>query len=357
MERRTFLTALSSGAALAAVAEAHRAGQTAKDKAASGEAGRRLRFSREGKFKILAVTDLHFGPEQDPYAVSLISEMIAAEKPDLVLCNGDNIMGGDSRTIAEVKDAVDQVARAMEKAGVPWAVVLGNHDREHNAHTGLADDAFFALFEAYPHNLNAGWNRAITGTGNHHMLVWDAEGNKPLANIWQLDSGKGSKDETLSYEWVHQDQIAWYHTTQAELEKRYGYLPALMFFHIPVREFIDLAASKKIEGARGEDEAPSGINSGLFAAVLERKDVMGMFCGHDHENNYIGEYRGVTLGFIGVTGVLNAYPHIAETDARNARLRGGRVFELYADKPGQFKSWVRLRDGSINWEHWNTKRA
>lgn len=349
MERRRFLTAMSLALSAGAVLPAAAAAPPA-------EMPRRLRFSRQGKFKILAVTDLHFGPEQDPFAVALIAEMIEAEKPDLVLCNGDNIMGGDSKTMAQVEDAVGQVASAMEKAGVPWAVVLGNHDREHFEHTGLADDAFFALFEKHKHNLNAGWNRKITGTGNHHMLVWDADGQKPLANIWQLDSGKGSADKSLRYEWVRQDQIAWYHQTQAALEKRYGVIPALMFFHIPVREFLDLAASKSFEGARGEDEAPSGVNSGLFAAALERKDVMGMFCGHDHQNNYVGAYRGITLGFIGVTGVLNAYPFMPESDPENARLRGGRVFELYADKPGQFKTWVRLRDGSINWEHWNKPR-
>lgn len=348
MERRTFLTAMSftAGAVLAG-AEA----------AAPEEYARKLHFGRDGRFKILAVTDLHFGPEVDPFAVSLIGEMIEKEKPDLVLCNGDNIMGGDSKTIAQVEDAVGQVAAAMEKAGVPWAVVLGNHDREHFEHTGLADDAFFALFEKHKHNLNAGWNRKITGTGNTHLLIWDEAGAKPLANLWLLDSGKGVSDKSLRYEWVRQDQIAWYHATQSALAQRYGKLPALMFFHIPLREFLDLAASKSFEGARGEDEAPSAINSGLFGAVLERKDVMGMFCGHDHQNNYVGELRGITMGFIGVTGVLNAYPFMPESDPQNARLRGGRVFELYADKPGRFKTWVRLRDGSINWEHWNTARV
>lgn len=345
MQRRTFLAAMPLVAA-AALAQpgSHTRGTVSTPK---------LHFRADGRFKILAITDLHFGPEVDPFAVALIEEMIAKEQPDLVIANGDNLMGGDSKTIAEVENSVGQVAQAMEKMAVPWAVTLGNHDREHFAHTGLSDEAFFALFERQPHNINRGWARGTTGVGNTNLLIWQADGSKPLANLWLLDSGRGVADKSLRYEWVKNEQIAWYMRRSAELEKQYGKLPALMFFHIPVREFIDLAESKKIIGSRGEDEAPSAVNSGLFAAALERGDVMGMFCGHDHQNNYIGRQRGIALGFIGVTGVLNAYPHIPENDPANARLRGGRVFELSAGQPGRFKTWVRLRDGSVNWENWN----
>ncbi|MCB4234209.1 hypothetical protein LDL59_01300 [Kaistella anthropi] len=35
-----------------------------------------------------------------------------------------------------------------------------------------------------------------------------------------------------------------------------------------------------------------------MAAILERKDVIGVFCGHDHDNNYIGSYRGLRLATV-----------------------------------------------------------
>lgn len=342
MKRRNFLAAMPVAAATA-FAQTRSTPQTAMNHSHN------LKCRTDGRFKILAISDLHFGPEVDPFAVTLISEMIAQEKPDLVIANGDNIMGGDSKTLAAVEDSVRQVASAMVKAGVPWVVTLGNHDREHIDHTGLKDEAFFSLFEKQPYNLNSGWARGTSGIGNTNLLIWNADGTKPVNTIWLLDSGRGAKDKTLRYEWVKQDQIEWYRKTSLSLEKRYGKLAALMFFHIPVREFLDVAATKGFIGARGEDEAPSGVNSGLFAAALERGDVMGMFCGHDHKNNYVGRQHDLALGFIGVTGVLNAYPHIAENDPANARLRGGRVFELDANRPGTFRTWVRLRDGSVNW--------
>jgi len=346
LDRRRFITALPLSAAAAHAT-------TTRQEAVTPPQKRTLRFGRNGRFKILAITDLHFGPEADPFAIELIADMIATEKPDLVIANGDNIMGGDSKTVAEVRDAVQQVSTAMEEAKTPWAVTLGNHDREHFENTGLADADFFKLFERYPHNLNSHWETTITGTGNNFLLIWNANGEKPAANIWLLDSGKGAADKTLRYEWIHNDQISWYQRTSSALEKQHGRLPSLMFFHIPIREFLDLGASKAFLGNRNEDEAPSGINSGLFAAVLERKDVIGIFCGHDHTNNYIGQVRNIALGFIGVTGVRNAYPFLQENDPKNQQLRGGRVFELYADKPGQFKSWLRVRDGSAKWESWN----
>jgi 3',5'-cyclic AMP phosphodiesterase CpdA len=350
MKRRSFLAALPLTIAAANAATRSQPVLTSSDKP--------LRFGTDGRFKILAISDLHFGPEKDPYAVALTEDMIARERPDLVIANGDNVMGDDSKTISQLEDAVNQVAQAMEKAGVPWAVTLGNHDREHFEHTGLADEAFFALFEQKPHNLNRGWQRGITGTGNTNLLIWSSDGTRPQANLWLVDSGRTlPKDKWLKYEWIHHDQIAWYLNTSQALEKQYGKLPALMFHHIPLREFHDLSATQKIIGNRNENESASTVNSGLFAAILERGDVMGIFCGHDHQNNYIGRYRNVALGFVGVTGVLNAYPFLKENDPANARLRGGRVFELHADQPGRFKTWIRSRDGSVNWETWNDTLA
>ena len=39
---------------------------------------------------------------------------------------------------------------------------------------------------------------------------------------------------------------------------------------------------------KGEEVVLSKINSGLFTAMLEAGDVMGVFAGHDHDNDYVG---------------------------------------------------------------------
>lgn len=62
----------------------------------------------------------------------------------------------------------------------------------------------------------------------------------------------------------------------------------------------------------------------MFNAILERGDVKGVFVGHDHINDYVGDYYGVMLGYAPGTG-FGAY---GLSGAERNRMRGGRVFEL-----------------------------
>lgn len=353
MKRRSFLGTLSLAAAGALAHNARLAAQTdfAADVHAGSTAERRLKTYRDGSFKILAISDLHYTPVPDPYGIELTERLIVAEKPDLVIATGDNISGDSCSTEADVKAAIGNVAAALEKMQVPWAITLGNHDQEHYDRTHISREAVFQYYQSYPHNLNGDWVRGIHGAGNKHLLIWDARGTKPVFAVWLVDSGPKSLDSTVRYDWIHADQVNWYCETSKAIEVRYGQkVPGLMYFHIPLLEFEQMILSRKVIGERHEPESPSTINGGLFAAVFERGDVKGIFCGHDHVNNYIGKFHGVTLGYNGVVG-FHGYPHTPPSDPTNGHARGGRVFTLSAVEPGQFKTWMRFRDGSTNWEH------
>ena len=113
-----------------------------------------------------------------------------------------------------------------------------------------------------------------------------------------------------------------------------------MFIHIPLWEYrfmwfgsvdgrtdADHArglARHSIVGERNEEECPGPFNSGMFSAILDRTDVKGVFCGHDHVNTYVGDYYGVLLGYAGNTG----FGTYGLDGADRNRLRGARVFEL-----------------------------
>jgi hypothetical protein len=112
-----------------------------------------------------------------------------------------------------------------------------------------------------------------------------------------------------------------------------------MFFHIPLHEFrtmyendafkaqhpeLGLFPQHEVTGERNEDECPGPFNSGLFSALLERGDVKGVFVGHDHVNNYVGNYFGIMLGYSANTG----FGTYGLGGADNDRLRGARVFVL-----------------------------
>lgn len=347
MRRRSILAALPLIAT----------GAFARDRGPHGRVAvpepRRLKFRPDGTFKILAISDLHYIPQPDPNGLALTEKLIGLEKPDLVVVDGDNISGDRCATPQDVKAAVANVAQVMERMQTPWAVVLGNHDQEHFARTGVARDQVFQFYESYPFNMNAGWARDISGAGNKNLLIWAADGTRPAADVWLLDSGEKAKDPQFRYEWIHADQVAWYWQTSKALEARYGAkVPGLMFFHIPLPEFHEMILTRKVLGERHEPESPSTVNSGLFGAILDRGDVMGVFCGHDHVNNYVGKYAGVMLGQVGVTGYYG-YPHTPPEDPTNDHARGGRVMLLNESEPGRFKTWMRFRDGSVNWEHWS----
>jgi 3',5'-cyclic AMP phosphodiesterase CpdA len=351
MKRRDLLAALPffalGGASLAA------APAVALKRAAQPPAQRRLQFRADGSFKILAISDLHYRAVADPDGLALTEKLITLEKPDLVIADGDNVSGGDCFSLEDLRKAVDNVASVMERMQVPWAVVLGNHDQEHFPHTNIPRDQAFSLYETFPHNMNGGWARNITGVGAKNLLIWGHDGAAPVADVWLLDSGAGLADRSLRYEWIHADQVDWYFQTSKALEARFGRkIPGLMFFHIPLPEFHEMIETRKVIGERHEPESPSAINGGLFGALLDRGDVMGVFCGHDHVNNYVGRFHGITLGQVGVVGYYG-YPHTPPADVTNDRARGARVLLLDEAEPGKFKTWMRFRDGSINWEHWS----
>jgi hypothetical protein len=310
-----------------------------------------LKFRPDGSFKILVISDLHYGVRPDPHGLDLTKKLIAIEHPDLVIATGDNLSGECCTTPEDVKKAVANVASVMEETGTPWAVTLGNHDVESSPKTHIGREEVFTFYESHPHNMNGGWERGIHGAGNKNLLIRSATGSNPVFNLWLIDSGPGNEDPEIRYDWIHTDQVAWYRRTSRELEEQYGAkIPAFMFFHIPLPEFHEMILTKKVIGERHEPESPSRMNGGMFAAVMEAGDVKGIFCGHDHVNNYVGKYRGITLGHVGVVGYAG-YPHTPADDVSNERARGARVLLLQESDPGHFRTWMRLLDGSTNWEY------
>jgi hypothetical protein len=82
-----------------------------------------------------------------------------------------------------------------------------------------------------------------------------------------------------------------------------------------------------VEEERNECICTGPFNSGLYIAAQERGDVMGMFVGHDHINNYVGNFHGILLGYGASAGFG---PYGFGGDERN-RLRGIRIHDFVED--------------------------
>lgn len=306
-----------------------------------------LRFNDDGSFKIVQFTDTQDDEDIDPRTVQLIEKILDEEEPDLVVFTGDNIAGG-CQTAEDVKTAINNFAQPVNDRKIPWLITFGNHDEDSTDASGVDKDEQLEIYMSYKYNLNKVGPEGVTGTGNMYKFVMSSTGSTPVFTIWALDSGEYAPDEIAGqslddypgWDWIKNNQIAWYVDTSKAIEREMrGTVPGFMFFHIPLWEFDTMWDMKDIVnhnviGEKNESVCPGPFNSGLYAALLERGDVKGVFVGHDHVNSYIGNYYGIYLGYAANTG-FGTYG--LSGDERD-RLRGARVLELNEDDPENFST-------------------
>jgi 3',5'-cyclic AMP phosphodiesterase CpdA len=329
----------------------------------------RVRFGASGQLKIVQFTDTQDGPNTDPRTVALINAVLDDQRPDVVIFTGDQLTGA-SQTPADVRRAIDNLVGPVDRRHIPWLMAFGNHDEDHTPRTGVDRAAMLRIYQSYRYNLNEDGPRGVTGVGNMNLLVRGSRTDSPVFNLWALDSGRYApgqiagqvigEDALLGWgwmpdwAWIQHDQIQWYTRTSAQLEQEYGHkVPSLMFFHIPLQEFrqmydndaykrahpeLGLAPQHGVVGERNEDECPGPFNSGLFAAALERGDVKGIFVGHDHVNDYVGNYFGITLGYSANSG----FATYGLGGPENHRMRGARVFVVDERTPETFTTRMVL---------------
>jgi 3',5'-cyclic AMP phosphodiesterase CpdA len=294
-----------------------------------------LRFRDDGSFTIVQFTDTHFrnGEPPDQQTTALMRAVLEAEQPDLVILNGDVIDGSFCQDPAA--SWMRAVAPVLAR-GLPWATVFGNHDDE-----GALDRRdLMALQRDLPGCLSQFGPPSVTGVGNYVLPVWSAVGDRPAAHVYCLDSNAYAPPALGGYGWIARDQIAWYTDAARALAQRNGGapLPALMFFHIPLPEHDEVWDFHPCAGVKYEPVCCPRINTGLFAALYELGEVMGVFVGHDHVNDYIGALHGIRLGYGRGTG-YNTY-------GREGFARGARVIRL-REGERDFTTWLRLEGGAV----------
>lgn len=322
----------------------------------AGRTSSGLSFSDKGTFRVVQFNDTQDNHRTDVRTIQLMERTLDQEEPDFAVINGD-VINGDMTTAQQVRQALNHVVLPMEERGIPWAVTFGNHDEDSVPATGMTEPKIREFLAGYRHNLND-TARGVSGDSNQVLTVSASGGRGPGFALWLLDSGRyspekvaGQEIEEYTYETIHADQVAWYRNESLALERRAGApVPGLMFFHIPLWEHrhmwygsptewteeahAEAVTKHAVVGERHEREYTAQFNPGLFLAALERGDVKGIFCGHDHINTYAGNYFGIQLGYGPGTG-FGTYG--LDGDEKH-RLRGARVFDLDENHPGVLKS-------------------
>lgn len=281
-----------------------------------------LRFNEDGKFRILQIADLQDNAVLNPVAKDFIKAAIEREKPDLIVLSGDNFAGYSTGTNicrcidkSLAKDAIDQYMSIFEKYGIPVTMVPGNHDDQD---IKLTKEDELALYQKYDCFIGYDADPEMYGCGTHNIPIYSSKNAYDLAyNIWMFDSN--TYDEELGgYDYVHDDQVEWYINKSNELKEANGgtAVPSMVFQHIVVREILD-TMEECAEGTpnsmpnngkfyKFKDEyykagnfkewpCPGTRPSKQFSAMVNQGDVVAMFFGHDHNNSYEVNYKGIDL--------------------------------------------------------------
>lgn len=315
---------------------------------------RTLRFREDGTFRILTYSDLHAKNGYCQETLDAVRRMVDYTKPDLVLINGDIIHKMDGDSTEEKREniyaALRDVMAVLEEKRIPWAHVFGNHDDN----CGVSDESAFDLYTRFSHCESKHGPEEITGTGNYVLPIWKHDGSGIALNVWGMSSRctaqpvKGKEGAVLPEHYVNGDngdmirfdQQMWYWNSSVEMERYLGNkIPGFVYFHVPLQEFKLIPMNPvetKMRGTYGESMGCPELNSGFFATVLQRGDIMGILCGHEHYDDYEGTYCGIRMCF---DGVLSYDGYGKDTT------RGARVIDLREDDVAAYKTYmVHLKD-------------
>ena len=291
-------------------------------------------FTTDRDFKVLQLTDIHIGAgwmslKKDSMAINAVAAMITAEKPDLVIVTGDIaypvfFQAGTFNNLSGAKI----FSTLMEKLGVYWTITLGNHDSEIYSYYNREKVSDFYAGSGFKHCLYQPGPEEVDGYGNHVINVKNSKGEL-TQSFFMFDSHSYTDGDYFGIFWkydnIHDNQVEWYRQTVKNLNANCtDVAKSTAFFHIPLTEqrdawyefmdngYKDTENVKFIYGVAGEDGKivyPGMGEDGLFEAMLEFGSTKAVFCGHDHENNFSVDYKGIRLSYAMSIDYL-AYPGI-----------------------------------------------
>lgn len=286
-----------------------------------------LKF-KNGAFKIVQFTDLHIkvGNPASEEALKTMEEVVKLEHPDLIMVTGDMVYSKPGET------AMQMILNKLAELKVPFATVFGNHDNEQSTPlTQLYEQIRLTPFCVMP---------AVNPQKSFdYVLPIRNEAGKPEALLYCFYShNRSTMPGVGGYQWITFDQIAKYRQESEYYKRTEGKtLPSLAFLHIPLPEYNEAVANTQcvLYGTRMEKAYTPNLNSGLFTAFKEMGDVMGVFCGHDHDNDYAVMYYQVLLAHGRFSGGNTEYNHLRS---------GARVIVLKEGKR-ELETWIRQRTG------------
>lgn len=304
-----------------------------------------LKFNN-GRFRIMQFADIQEQYRINPNTLRLMNAALDRGKPDLAILTGDQVKGyaldlmTDNRR--RVEALINGFCSPFAQRGIPFTATFGNHDDQ----CGISNSE---QFEIYKKISGFVYNEG-PGPGDEGTFCLSVE-DKILIYLFDTHA----KDGSGGFGAVHPNQVEWYRQTRdSYIEKTGRAVPSFAFQHIPTPEFFEvlqragrfsskavraygnyknkwftLAAHNRstVRDFMGECPATSNINSGEVDAFLEKGDIKALFVGHNHNDSFAADYKGITLGFTQSCGFSAYGPGLD---------RGVRYFDIYPD--GSFET-------------------
>ncbi len=302
---------------------------------------KKLDFKNQ-KFRIMQIADTQEIPAVSSDTIKLIAAALDSEKPDLVVFTGDQIKGYSSFFMGEkgkekVESTIKALLKPIEERGIPFTATFGNHDGE----AALNNSEQFEIYKQSPMFVYSD-SADENDKGTFCLGISD----KFLVYLFDTHS----KASGGGYSGLNSAQLDWYRNTRDAFSPA---LPSIAFQHIPTPEFFDVIKPVKrfTKGAvraygnhknefytldpqncglgdfMGESPAAPFENSGEIDAFLEKNEMLGVFVGHNHNNSFVADYKGIKLGYTQGAG-FNVYGPGFK--------RGVRILDL--DENGSFET-------------------
>ena len=265
----------------------------------------------------------------DERCFSYVEELIERARPDLILMTGDNVYG----EFDDKGSMLRLLCERMERFGVYWAPVFGNHDNE--SRIGVREQ--LRIMSSYEHCLI--YDNGVTGHSNYNVLIknngkdvlsvfmLDSNGCKNVGNPWAPE--EGVTPDNVDYDLlehkqgIYPDQIEWFKKRARSITEDNGKaVSSILCFHIPSMLF-DKAFSEKYgyvykkdfvadaDGDMGrivEHGCHAGVDDDLsLHKAAKEAGALAYLVGHEHNNNACIKYDGVYLNYGVKTGVCTYY--------------------------------------------------
>jgi len=323
-----------------------------------------LKFDENGNFRIMHITDTHFTDFPFTEMIDFIGEAIDDYEPDLVVFGGDNIKGWfDTSVQLGTKAAIDQLVAPVVERNVPFTFVYGNHDWETYLCPKLLQNSYYG---AYDNCILPNGYSSILRRSNGNILIKDSKGEKDIFNIWLFDSGtKIKSDKKTTIQCVNSAEIKWYEKKCAELKEANGgkVIPSIAFQHLGFEEVRKLFVEDENGFKSGDktyvlksgftDGIKDGVagventkmtshlskscelsteNDGQYDAFVRQGDVIGMFFGHTHANDFCGITEdNIALGVTLSAGGFNILSRYTDAEGNQVEARGLRIIDINED--------------------------